>query len=143
MPILRELEVRYRFVEVDCEVTGSVLNSPEKIHQIFHFLKYEPKEKLIVVNLNNKNAIMNYEVVATGKVNGVNARAAEVLKTAVLVNANAVILIHNHPSGSSEPSKEDKRFTLRVLNACKALNITLLDHIIIGEQGFYSLKEGC
>jgi DNA repair protein RadC len=68
MPILREIKIRYAFKEVDCEITGQALNEPQRIYEVFNFLKFEPKEKFIVVNLSNQNTIMNYEVVATGTV---------------------------------------------------------------------------
>ncbi|MGL1957814.1 MAG: DNA repair protein RadC [Colwellia sp.] len=141
MPILREIEVRYTFKEIDCSTTGKALNNPKHIHEVFSFLKFEPKEKFIVVNLSNQNTIMNYEVVASGTVNSVSLRPAEVLRTAVIVNAPTIVLVHNHPSGVPEPSKADITFTKTVIDAAKLLDITVIDHVIIGENNFYSLKE--
>jgi DNA repair protein RadC len=141
MPILREIEVRYTFKEIDCDVTGKALDNPKRIHEVFNFLKFEPKEKFIVVNLSNQNTIMSYEVVASGTVNSVSLRPAEVLRTAIIINAPAIVLVHNHPSGIVNPSKADIAFTKVVIDAAKLLSIDVLDHIIIGESDFYSLKQ--
>jgi DNA repair protein RadC len=141
MPILREIKIRYAFKEIDCEITGQALNEPQRIYEVFNFLKFEPKEKFIVVNLSNQNTIMNYEVVATGTVNSIQLRPAEVLRTAIIINAPAIVLVHNHPSGIVNPSKADIAFTKVVIDAAKLLSIDVLDHIIIGESDFYSLKQ--
>jgi len=140
VPILREIEITYRFKDISCDIIGRKLESPELIYEVFSFLKFEPKEKFIVVNLNNQHGIMNYEVVATGTVNSIRMRAVEVLRTAVIINAPAVVLIHNHPSGHPQTSTADIEFTQKVISAAELLNIKVLDHIIIGESDFYSLK---
>jgi len=139
--ILREVSVNYIFHETSSDIIGRKLESPELIYEVFSFLKFEPKEKFIVVNLNNQHGIMNYEVVATGTVNSIQMRPVEVLRTAVIINAPAVVLIHNHPSGFCEPSIADIEFTKKVITAAELLNIKVLDHVIIGESGFYSLKQ--
>ena len=84
---------------------------------------------------------MNFEVVAKGTVNQVSLRAAEVLRTAVIINASAVIIIHNHPSGNPSASDADINFTKKIVEAGKLLSIDVLDHIIIGERNFESLKQ--
>lgn len=141
MPILREIEVRYSFKEVNCHVTGKQLSNPKHIYEVFDFLKFEPKEKFLVVNLSNQNTVMSFETVASGTVNSVSLRPAEVLRTAVIVNAPTIALVHNHPSGMPEPSKADIAFTKTVIDAAKLLSIDVLDHLIIGESNFYSMKE--
>ncbi|GAW96670.1 MULTISPECIES: JAB domain-containing protein [Colwellia] len=141
MAILREIEVRYKFTEVSCDITGQKLESPELVYAAFNFLKYEAKEKFIVINLNNQHGIMNYETVATGTVNSIKLRPCEVLRTAVLLNAPAVILVHNHPSGYPDPSKSDIAITSKIVECGKLLGIDVLDHIIIGDSDFVSLKQ--
>jgi len=141
MAILREIEVRYKFTEVNCDITGRKLESPELVYTVFNFLKYEAKEQFIVINLNNQHGIMNYETVATGTVNSIKLRPCEVLRTAVLVNAPAIILVHNHPSGYPDPSESDIAITNKIVECGKLLGIDVLDHIIIGESSFVSLKQ--
>ncbi|PCH96392.1 MAG: DNA repair protein RadC [Gammaproteobacteria bacterium] len=141
MPILREIEVTYRFRNISCEIIGKKLESPELVYAAFNFLKYEAKEKFIVINLNSQHGIMNYETVATGTVNSIKLRPCEVLRTAVLLNAPAIILVHNHPSGYPEPSQSDISITNKIVECGKLLGIDVLDHIIIGESDFVSLKQ--
>jgi len=141
MAILREIEVRYKFTEVNCDITGRKLESPELVYTVFNFLKYEAKEQFIVINLNNQHGIMNYETVATGTVNSIKLRPCEVLRTAVLVNAPAIILVHNHPSGYPDLSERDIAITNKIIECGKLLGIDVLDHIIIGESSFVSLKQ--
>ena len=141
MPILREIEVIYRFRNISCDITGRKLESPELVYAAFNFLKYEAKEKFIVINLNNQHSIMNYETVATGTVNSIKLRPCEVLRTAVMLNAPAVILLHNHPSGYPDPSKSDIAITNKIVECGKLLGIDVLDHVIIGESSFASLKQ--
>ena len=141
MAILREIEVRYKFTEVNCDITGGKLESPELVYTVFNFLKYEAKEQFIVINLNNQHGIMNYETVATGTVNSIKLRPCEVLRTAVLVNAPAIILVHNHPPGYPDPSESDIAITNKIVECGKLLGIDVLDHIIIGESSFVSLKQ--
>lgn len=143
MAILREISVNYTFTEIDCDLTGKQMTSPELVYKAFNFLKFEAKEKFIVINLNNQHGIMNYEVVTIGTVNSIQLRPCEVLRTAVLLNAPAVILVHNHPSGYPDPSKSDIAFTNKVVECGKLLGIDVLDHIIIGQSDFYSLKQNC
>lgn len=141
MAILREISVNYKFTEVDCDLTGKQMTSPELVHKAFNFLKFEAKEQFIVINLNNQHGIMNYETVATGTVNSIQLRPCEVLRTAVLLNAPAIILVHNHPSGYPDPSKSDIAITNKIIECGKLLGIDVLDHIIIGESDFVSLKQ--
>ncbi|MDP5136716.1 DNA repair protein RadC [Rheinheimera baltica] len=141
MATLREIDVKYRFKEVDCDITGKAVTQPEIIAALFDYLKYETKELFIVVNLTKQHEINCFEVVATGSVDAVTVRPAEVLRTAVILNLKVVMLVHNHPSGISEPSQADIRFTEHVVEAAKALDITVLDHIIIGLNNHTSLQQ--
>ncbi|XQW87004.1 JAB domain-containing protein [Thalassotalea piscium] len=117
------------------------MDNPKRIHKVFSFLKLEPKEKFIVVNLSNQNTIMSYETVASGTVNSVSLRPAEVLRSAAVVSATANALLHNHPSGISKPSKANITFTKKVIDAAKLLDITVIEHVFIVEDDFYSIKE--
>jgi DNA repair protein RadC len=135
--------VNYTFTEINYDLTGKQMTSPELVYKSFSFLKFEAKEKFIVINLSNQHGIMNYEVVAIGTVNSIQLRPCEVLRAAVLLNAPAVILVHNHSSGYPAPSKNDIAFTNKVVECGKLLGIDVLDHIIIGQSDFYSLKQNC
>ncbi len=141
MPTLREIDVKYRFKEIDCDIIGMPVHQPAAIARLFDYLKYETKEVFIVVNLTKQHDINCFEVVATGSVDAVTLRPAEVLRTAVILNLKVVMLIHNHPSGKTDPSRADISITRHIIDAAKTLDITVLDHIIIGLNQYTSLQE--
>lgn len=141
MPTLREIDVKYRFKEVDCNITGHKIDSPESVAHIYDYLKFEPKEQFIVVNLTQQHDVNCFEVVATGSVNAVKIRPSEILRTAIILNLPNVLLIHNHPSGDPKPSQADIAFTQTIIRAAEVLDIRILDHLIIGLNCFTSLQQ--
>ena len=105
------------------------------------FLDELDREELIVACLNAKNEVNSVNVVSIGSLNNSIVHPREVFKTAILSNAASIVMIHNHPSGDVTPSKEDKEITLRIKESGTILGICLLDHIIIGNDTYYSFKE--
>ena len=105
------------------------------------FLDELDREELIVACLNTKNEVNSVNVVSIGSLNNSIVHPREVFKTAILSNAASIVMIHNHPSGDVTPSKEDKEITLRIKESGTILGICLLDHIIIGNDTYYSFKE--
>lgn len=117
------------------------VNSPsDLIPMIKRFIGDSDRENLIVCCLDVKNKPINVSVVSTGSINSSVAHPREVFKTAILSNANSIIVAHNHPSGDTEPSQNDFNTTLRLKECGEILGVTLLDHIIVGD-GYYSFKE--
>jgi DNA repair protein RadC len=104
-------------------------------------LQNEAKEKLVLICLDIKLKILCFEVVAIGNLHMAAARPSEVVRTAILVNAYGIIVVHNHPSGEIEPSQEDKEFTKRLKRSTDDLGIAFHDHIIIGDGEYYSFSE--
>lgn len=142
MAILREISIQYTFKEVECDVLNQTLDSPDKVYQVFKFLSNETKEHFIVVNLTSQHTIINYETVAIGTVKAVSLRPAEVLRSAIIINAPAVMLVHNHPSGIPKPSRSDIHFTETIKQAAKHFDIEVLDHVVIGFRCFdRAIKE--
>jgi len=136
MAILRGISICYTFKEVEDNILNQTLDSPERVYQVFKFLSKETKEKFIVVNLTNQHTIINYETIGIGTVNSVPLRPAEVLRSAIIINAPAIILVHNHPSGDPKPSRSDIHFTETIKQAAKQFDIQVLDHVVIGYQCF-------
>ena len=99
------------------------------------------REELWVLILNTRNWIIDERQIYRGTVNSSAIRPAEVLKPAVMVNAPAVIIAHNHPSGDPTPSPEDISVTRDMVAAGKLLDITVNDHIIVAGNQYVSLKE--
>ena len=101
-----------------------------------------PSERFIVMHVNAKNSILGVEVVAQGGVSGACLRPVEVIRSAIIRNASAIIVGHNHPSGDPTPSQEDVEMTHMLVGACKVVGIPLLDHVIVTASGGYcSLVE--
>jgi DNA repair protein RadC len=126
------------------------LEGPERLtirspKDVFDLLKAEmsllDQEHFKVVVLNTKNQVMATPTVFVGSVNATTVRVAEVFREAVRQNCPAMIVVHNHPSGDPAPSPEDVSVTRELVAAGKALDVEVLDHVVIGRQGFVSLKE--
>ncbi len=99
-----------------------------------------PQEHLRVLLLDTRNQVLKVHDVVVGSVNAAQVRIAEIFRQAVLANATAIILAHNHPSGDPTPSADDIAFTRQAQEAGRLLDIQVLDHLIIGDNRFISLK---
>lgn len=124
------------------KVDNNRISCPEDAYLIAkQYLQYADRENLIVLILNTKNAVTNINTVSTGSLNSSIVHPREVFKPAILGNGASIIIAHNHPSGDPTPSNEDINVTKRICEAGKILGIELLDHIIIGDDTYISLKE--
>lgn len=118
------------------------ITTPKDVAEYFiPLLRDELKEKFIVVCLNSANKIIRFETVSVGTLNSSVVHPREVFKFAIENASASIILIHNHPSGNTEPSQEDILITKKLVEAGTLLNITVLDHIIIAGNNFTSLVE--
>jgi len=99
------------------------------------------QEQLRVLLLDTKNGVMHIHIVYQGTVNASLVRTAEILRPAIARNCPSIIIVHNHPSGDPTPSPDDKRVTEQLYQASKLLDINLLDHIILGQGRFLSMRE--
>ena len=98
------------------------------------------RENFVAVLVDTKNKVIGINTVSVGALNTTVVHPREVFKPAVLCNAAGVLLAHNHPSGDATPSEDDMKTTKRLCDAGTILGITVLDHIIIGEDGYFSFK---
>lgn len=105
------------------------------------FLEDLDREQLMLLCLNTKNEPTNLSVISIGTLNSSLMHPREVFKIAILSNASKIMLAHNHPSGTSNPSLEDRLMTERIKDCGKMMGIELLDHIIVGDNTYYSFKE--
>ncbi|MET3731473.1 JAB domain-containing protein [Moheibacter stercoris] len=100
-------------------------------------------EEAKIILLNNNNSILGIYNLSKGGVSSTIIDIRLILSIALKTNSSAIILIHNHPSGNLNPSKNDLEITKTTKEACNLLNIKLLDHLIVSKNGYYSfLKEG-
>lgn len=98
------------------------------------------REHFVAVLLTTKNQVIDVVTVAIGSLSASLVHPREVLKPAIQASAAALVVAHNHPTGNPEPSREDVEFTQRLQGCCELLGIRLLDHVIIGDGTFESLK---
>ena len=105
------------------------------------YISQEPQEHFVVVLLDTKNGVIGMNTVSVGSVAAVVIRAAEVFRPALLLNASTIIIAHNHPSGDPSPSPDDIRITEILVEAGKLLEIPVLDHIVVGDGKYISMKE--
>lgn len=101
-------------------------------------IKNNDVENAYIICLNNKNVPVNYSLIAKGTINASMIDPKTIFKTILLSNACSFIMIHNHPSGDSTPSKQDYEITDILKKASKLLDIKFLDHIIIGDNNYTS-----
>ena len=121
--------------------TRQILSPNDAYEMIKEQLEGLDREQFIIACLNTKNEPTNISVVSVGSLNKAIVHPREVFKTAILSNAASVMAFHNHPSGETTPSQQDIQLTNRLYEAGELLGIKLLDHLIIGDGTFTSLKE--
>ena len=121
--------------------TRQILSPNDAYEMIKEQLEGLDREQFIIACLNTKNEPTNITVVSVGSLNKAIVHPREVFKTAILSNAASVMAFHNHPSGETTPSQQDIQLTNRLYEVGELLGIKLLDHLIIGDRTFTSLKE--
>jgi signal transduction histidine kinase/DNA repair protein RadC len=119
----------------------SEINDSKSVYEIFRHIAHEPREKFIALFIDKGNRIIGYDELSTGTTDQVTIHPKEVVRMALMANASAVILIHNHPSGELKPSQEDIIITAAVGQAFKVMDLQLLDHIVISTKGYLSLSD--
>ncbi|OFD82693.1 JAB domain-containing protein [Bacillus mycoides] len=118
------------------------VKSPEDASLLFkQFLDEADREYFIVLCLDIKNQPTAINVCHIGSLNSSIVHPREVLKPAIISNAASIIVAHNHPSNDPTPSREDLEVTKRLMEAGKVVGIDVLDHLIVCEESFISLKE--
>ena len=118
------------------------IKNPWDAYKIFNdYIDDSNKEMFVLMCLNNKNEPTHISTISIGSVNESIATPAEVFKVALLSNSNKIMVCHNHPSGDPQPSESDRNITERLYDSGAIIGIKLLDHIIIGDDVYYSFKE--
>ncbi|WP_425806667.1 RadC family protein [Desulfitobacterium sp. Sab5] len=135
------LELGRRSVSAD-PMTRPVINSPQDIaHLVMEEMRYLDREHFRIVSLSTKNHVLGISSISVGSLNSSLVHPRECFKEAIRRNSNAIILLHNHPSGDPTPSREDLDVTRRLADGGQILGIEVLDHVIIGDNRYISLKE--
>ena len=135
------LELGRRLVSTQPEEHPIVKSPADIVNLLQGEMAFLEQEELWLVLLNTKNQVLGIPRVYKGSINTSLIRVGELFKEAVRENCPALIVVHNHPSGDPTPSPEDVKVTEQIVKAGKLLDIDVLDHIIIGQQRYISLKE--
>ena len=119
-----------------------VIHGPEDVaHFAMPYFRQEQKEHFAILMLNTKNHILGLQDISVGSLTASVVHPREVFETAILHHSAAIILLHNHPSGDPTPSDEDISVTKRLVKAGEVMDVQVLDHIILGDGKFASMKE--
>ena len=119
-----------------------IINNPHDIAKMFMSeLRFEKKERLKQIILNNKNEVIKIKEIAIGSTNFINVPIKDILYEPLKVGANKYIIVHNHPSGDSTPSNEDIIFTNKLYDYSILMGIELTDHIVIGNMNYTSIFD--
>jgi DNA repair protein RadC len=119
----------------------SSIVSPDDVIHMLADIRFKSQEYLVCLYLNARHELLDRQHVAIGTLNQAVIEPRDILHYAVKLPASFIILAHNHPSGNSSPSEEDKQLTTRVQQAAALLGIMLVDHIIIATDGYTSFRE--
>lgn len=120
------------------------IRSPQDVYDIVRAVLHiseEAQEVFGILALNIKNVVVGLHVISKGTLNVSIVHPREVFKAAMLNNAAFIVCFHNHPSGDPGPSPEDIEFTERLVDAGELLGMEVLDHVIVGDNNFASMKE--
>lgn len=143
---LRELTVRYSVRKNnggDPFIVGRTLTTPKAAAAVFtELLADEASEVFAILCLSTKNRVLAFHEVSRGTLDSAPVHPREVYKAALLANAAAIIVCHNHPSGEPSPSPDDIALTHRLVASGELLGIPVLDHVVVGDGRYYSFKEG-
>jgi DNA repair protein RadC len=121
---------------------GRRLMSPKEVYNVMKpmFAEKDDIERMYCIFLNSKNRIIAIEKLSDGTINHAVIYPREVIKMILKLKATAIILVHNHPSGDTEPSPTDKEFTIKIAVPLSSMDVQLHDHMIIG-NGYYSMAD--
>ena len=123
------------------EAKGEPIGQPGNVAKIMEEEGKIDREAFWALHLNTRNQIIEKELVSLGSVNASVVHPREVFKRAILNSATNIITVHNHPSGNTEPSAEDKEVWKQLIEAGKIIGIKVLDNVIITPQGGYYSEE--
>ncbi len=140
---ISDTELREEFSNRFTRQPGSQLKSArESAEHLRAFLSNHPQdqEHFVAVFMNSQNQIISTEVISTGSLATAAVFPREIVKRLLALEAGAIIVAHNHPSGETTPSNSDRALTKKLQRGLEAIDVSLLDHLVIGD-GFYSFSD--
>lgn len=135
------VELSHRYLKVKMNNENSLTSPTITHHYLASRLVNKDREVFMVIFLDNQNHVIYSEEMFIGTYNCVEVHPREVARRALQLNAAALILAHNHPSGMSEPSQADRILTKKIEQVCDLIDIRIVDHIVIGKGEYVSFAE--
>lgn len=126
----------------ECAKDGLTFNSPTSVATYYmEELRHEKREKVLLILLDSKGLVLKEVTLSTGTVNASLISSREIFIEVLKAEAVGIVLLHNHPSGDPSPSINDRHITSQIKKGAELLDVALIDHIIIGDNRYYSFKE--
>ena len=139
--IMAALELGKRRRAAEANMPKEVKNSKDTFERLLPYIDDPSQEHFLVMYLNQSNHPLKVECVSKGGTTNVIADPKIIFKNALNLGATCIVLGHNHPSGNPRPSEEDRLLTKKLVGAGKLLDISVVDHIIIGNERYYSFRD--
>lgn len=139
--IMAALELGKRRRAAEANMPKEVKNSKDTFERLLPYIDDPSQEHFLVMYLNQSNHPLKVECISKGGTTNVIADPKIIFKNALTLNATCIVLGHNHPSGNPRPSEEDRLLTKKLVGAGKLLDISVVDHIIIGNECYYSFRD--
>ncbi len=139
--IVAAVELGRRLSTRAAQKTEKIEGPEDAAHYMMPMLRYEQKEHFLVMLLDVRNRVIATSTISVGGLTSSIAHPREVFREAIRHSAAALILVHNHPSGDPSPSREDIQLTRQMMKAGDVMGIPVLDHIILANDDFLSIKE--
>ncbi len=136
-------EINKRIANKSICYENQIITHPNDIYQLVKYIANETQEHLIVISIDARGQMISIDEVFIGTINEISIHPREIFNKAISHMAYGIFLVHNHPSGNSQPSENDIISTKKIKDIGDFLKIKLLDHIIVSASGYFSLKENC
>lgn len=140
MNYIKEIELKFKRRPAN-GFESKKIHSSETAFAILKEAQDEVVEKMWALHLTSQLKVNCLQVVGVGTINACTPYLQEIVRVALLTASSSIIIAHNHPGGTQEASQEDKTFTAELKQACKLLGIRLQDHLIIGDEGYFSFAD--
>jgi DNA repair protein RadC len=137
------LEVAAQYLAVELQTqTGQPMTSPSAVRQfLLQALAARDAEVFCILFFDNRHRLIQFEEMFRGTIDGASVYPREVVRRTIELNAAAVVLVHNHPSGLAEPSQADEMITHRLRDALALIDVRVLDHLVVGRGQVVSFAE--
>ena len=139
--LMAAIEIVKRQLKEDLVGKDYVKSADDVVKYLTLKLQDVKKEFFKVIYLDNGNAILSIEELSHGTIDQTHIYPREIIKKAFEIHARALIVVHNHPSGNFQPSHYDREVTRKLILACEAVDIKILDHLIISPEGYFSFQR--